>query len=112
MKYARCDSRIYNDLEPIDRNDPEHANEAIEYSLPRNFSGKAHACWSYFSGAAYLFEYKDKLVITDESLYLTEHGDGSHDAPFGAPRGIFETWEEVEEWLEMVFDELMEEGAL
>jgi hypothetical protein len=48
--------------------------------------------------------------MTDESLYLTEHGDGSHEAPYGAPRGEFETWEEVEAFLEQVFDELAEDG--
>ena len=112
MKYARRDATIYTDLEPIDRNDPDSANSAIEYGLPTGFSGKAHACWEYFSGAAYLFEYKGQLVITDESLELTEYGDGSHEAPFGAPRGTFDTWEEVEEWLEAVYDDLMEEGRV
>jgi len=80
--------------------------------LPEGFSGKAKACWTYFSGAAYLFEYKGRLVMTDESLYLTEHGDGSHEAPYGAPRGEFETWEEVETFLEQVFDELLEDDMI
>ena len=65
-----------------------------------------------FSGAAYLFEYKGRLVMTDESLYLTEHGDGSYEAPYGAPRGEFETWEEVEAFLEQVFDELLEDDMI
>ena len=112
MKYARKDARIYTDLEPIDMNDPEGAATAIEYGLPESFSGKAKACWQYFSGAAYLFEYKGQLVMTDESLYLTEHGDGSHEAPFGAPRGTFDTWEEVEAFLEQVFDELLEDDMI
>ncbi len=112
MKYARKDIQIYTDLEPIDRNDPEAAAMAIEYSLPTSFSGKAKACWQYFSGTAYLFEYKGRLVMTDESLELTAFGDGSHEAPFGAPREEFDTWEEVESWLEEVFDDLMEDGAL
>ena len=112
MKYAREDARIYTDLEPIDQNDPESAATAIEYGLPNGFSGKAKACWDYFSGAAYLFEYKGQLVMTDESLYLTEHGDGSHDAPYGAPRGTFDTWEEVEAFLEQVFDELLEDDMI
>ena len=112
MKYARSDVQIYTDLEPIDRNDPESAGTAIEYGLPDGFSGKAKACWNYFSGAAYLFEYKGRLVMTDESLYLTEHGDGSYAAPFGAPRGEFETWEEVETFLEQVYDELLEDDMI
>ncbi len=112
MKYARNDTRIYSDLQPIDKNDPESAATAIEYGLPTGFSDKAKACWDYFEGAAFLFEYKGRLVMTDESLYLTEHGDGSHEAPFGAPRGEFETWEEVEEWLEAVYDDLEADDLL
>ena len=50
--------------------------------------------------------------MTDESLYLTEHGDGSHEAPYGAPRGTFDTWEEVETFLEQVFDELLEDDMI
>lgn len=112
MKYARNDACIYADLEPLDMNDPESAGTAIEYGLPEGFSNKAKACWSYFSGAAYLFEYKGELVITDESLYLTEHGDGTREAPFGAPRATFTAWDEVENWLETVFDELAEDGLI
>ena len=40
MKYARRDARIYTDLEPIDRNDPEGAATAIEYGLPESFSSR------------------------------------------------------------------------
>lgn len=109
MKYARTDIEVYRSLEAIDMNDPKSAETAIEYSLPIQFSEKAKACWDYFSGSAYLFEYKDKLVITDESLYLTAYGDGSLEAPFGFPRGEFDTWEEVEAWLEEVYDELKED---
>ena len=112
MKFTRNDIRIYTDQHPIDRNDQKNADSAIEYSLPASFSGKAKACWEYFSGTAYLFEYKGRLVMTDESLYLTEHGDGSHEAPFGAPRGEFDSWEEVEEWLKAVYDDLLEDGAI
>ena len=112
MKFQRTDIRIYNDLQPIDMNDRASEGTAIEYSLPTHFSGKAKACWEYFSGAAFLFEYKGKLVITDESLYLTEHGDGSHEAPFEAPRGEFDTWEEVETWLEAVYDDLEADDLL
>ena len=57
-------------------------------------------------------EAEGQLVMTDESLYLTEHGDGSHEAPFGAPRGTFDTWEEVEAFLEQVFDELLEDDMI
>lgn len=103
MKYLRPDTRVIG-LGGIDRNDPEHEREAVELSLPAGFSEKAHACWDYFEGAAFLFEYKDRLVMTDESLYLTDHGDG-YNEPLGYPRGVFETWDEVETWLEEVYDE-------
>ena len=112
MKFERPDTYILTGLEPIDRNDPESQSTAIEYALPTGFSDKAKACWDYFEGAAFLFSYKGKLVITDEGLYLTEHGDGSHEAPFGAPRGEFDLWEEVETWLEAVYDDLEADGLL
>lgn len=112
MKFARTDIYVLEGLEPIDMNDRASEHTAIEYSLPTRFSGKAKACWDYFSGAAFLFEYKGRLVITDEGLYLTEHGDGSHEAPFGAPRGEFDSWEEVETWLEAVYDDLLADDLL
>ncbi len=112
MTFARRDAQIYTELEPIDRDDPASASTAIEYGLPTGFSGKAHACWQYFSGAAYLFEYKGRLVMTDESLELTEYGDGSHEAPLGAPRGAFDSWDEVETWLEAVYDDLLADDLL
>ncbi len=112
MKFQRPDTRIYTDLHPIDMNDRDSEDTAIEYGLPTGFSDKAKACWDYFEGTAFLFSYKGKLVMTDEGLYLTEHGDGSHEAPFGCPRGEFDTWEEVEAWLEAVYDDLASEGLL
>ena len=112
MKFARADIFIYNDQAPIDRNDPHSQNTAVEYSLPRAFSKKAKACWEYFSGAAYIFEYKGCLVITDESLYLTAHGDGTHEAPFGAPRWILDSWEELEKVLEETWNDLEADNLL
>ena len=109
MKYLRNDNHtIFYGEYPIDRNDPEHALEAVELSLPAGFSDKARACWDYLEGTAFLFEYNGKLVMTDESLYLTEHGNGTAEAPWGGPRGTFETWEEVEVWLEELYDEARE----
>lgn len=104
MKYLRDDNKILSVGSGIDKNDPAGAREAVELSLPAGFSKKAQACWDYFEGAAFLFEYKDRLVMTDESLYLTDHGDG-YNEPLGYPRGVFETWDEVETWLEEVYDE-------
>ena len=113
MKFLTEHTHItYCGERPVDMNDREREQEAIELALPDNFSDKAKECWDYFEGAAFLFEYQGKLIMTDESLYLTEHGDGSHEAPFGAPRGEFESWDEVEDWLEEVYDELKEEDVI
>lgn len=107
MKYLRNDNHVtYCGADPVDMNDRDSERSAIELSLPEGFSEKAWACWNYFDGTAFLYEYKGRLVMTDESLYLTEHGDGSRQAPWGAPRGIFDSWEEVEAWLEAVYDDL------
>ena len=97
---------------PIDRNDPHGADNAIEVALPTPFSKKAVACWDYLDGAAFLYLYKGKVVVTDESLYLTPHGDGTHNAPFGAPRWVGEGWEALETWLEESWDELAEAGLV
>lgn len=112
MSFDRPDTRIYDDYEAIDMNDPASQGEAVEYALPEGFSDKAKACWRYFDGSAFLFAYKGRLVMTDESLYLTEHGDGTSEAPFGAPRAEFDAWDEVEAWLEAVYDELLEDGLV
>lgn len=60
----------------------------------------------------FLFLYKDHLVVTDESLYLTEWGDGSPEAPWGFPRFECETWEELDAWLEETYYCLEEDGLI
>ena len=113
MKFLREDNRItFCGERPIDRNDPDAAEDAIELTLPEGFSEKAKACWDYFDGAAFIYEYKDRLVVTDEALELTEFGDGSREAPYGAPRWVLDSWEELEKILEEVYDELKEEDIL
>lgn len=97
---------------PTDMNDRKNEGTAVELDLPNNFSDKAKACWKYFEGAAFIFEYKNHLVITDESLYLTAHGNGSPDAPYVAPRWECNTWEELENNLEMTYNDLVENGIL
>lgn len=96
----------YRAGQPIDRNDPEGAKEAMELTLPEGFSEKAKAAWNYFDDTAFLFAYKDRLVVTDESLWLTEWGDGSAAAPWGGPRWECDTWEELEQALEGTYDDL------
>lgn len=110
MKFWRQDTHIIKGRKPVDMND--HANEstAVELALPDGFSEKAKACWEYFEGAAFIFEYKNRLVITDESLSLTVHGDGSPEAPYTAPRWELGAWEELEKNLEMTYDDLAENG--
>ena len=113
MKFMRNDTQVtFCGERPIDRNDPEGAEAAIELTLPTGFSEKAQACWDYFDGTAFLYEYKDRLVVTDESLYLTSHGDGSAEAPLGFPRWECDSWDELERILEQTYDELRDDGMI
>ena len=98
--------------QPEDANDPEGAAGAIELTLPECFSEKAWALWEYLDDTAFLYEYKGRLVMTDESLELTAHGDGSRRAPLGGPRFVCESWEELEAALEAAYDDLREEDLL
>jgi hypothetical protein len=98
--------------QPYDMNDPEGAKEAIGLTLPEGFSEKAKAAWNYFDDTAFLFLYKDRLVVTDESLWLSEYGDGSLEAPMGGPRWECDTWEELEQALEGAYDDLKADGMI
>ena len=88
----------------IDRNDPKAAATAIELEFPKTFSKKAWRVIDYFEGTMFLYSYKGKFVATDESLELTEYGDGSSEAPFGAPRFVCDTLDELEAILEDLAD--------
>lgn len=111
MEFIRPDNRItYYGEDPIDRNDPKDARRALGLTLPEGFSKEAKACWEYFDGAAYLFGYKGVLVVTDEAMELTEAGDGSRENPYGGPRWTNNSWEELEQTLETIYEELKEEG--
>lgn len=112
LKFNRDDISVLYGLEPIDRNDPASASSAVNLSLPDGFSEKAHAVWDYLDGTAFIFEYKGQLVVTDESLWLTDWGDGSPGSPMGFPRWVGDSWEELESWLEDVYVELREDGVL
>ncbi len=113
MKFLRTDNHItFCGEHPIDRNNPEQAATAIELSLPTGLSAKAWKCWDYFDGTAFAYEYQGRLVVTDEVLELTEYGDGSHEAPFGAPRWVCDSWEELEQILEETYDDLKEDGCI
>ena len=113
MKFLRTDNHItFCGEHPIDRNNPEQAATAIELTLPTGLSAKAWKCWDYFDGTAFAYEYQGRLVVTDEALELTEYGDGSHEAPFGAPRWVCDSWEELEQILEETYDDLKEDGCI
>lgn len=113
MKFLRTDNHItFCGEHPIDRNNPEQAATAIELTLPTGLSAKAWKCWDYFDGTAFAYEYQGRLVVTDEALELTEYGDGSHEAPFSAPRWVCDSWEELEQILEETYDDLKEDGCI
>ncbi len=112
MKFLRHDTHMIVGYRPVDMNDHENESSAVELALPGSFSDKAKACWEYFTGSAFIFEYKDRLVVTDEGLYLTNHGDGSHGSPIGGPRWECNSWDELEQILENTYDDLAEEGLL
>ena len=112
MKFLNAHTRILHGERAVDRNDRASEHTAVELALPDNFSDKAKVCWKYFTGAAYIFEYKNRLVATDEGLYLTDHGDGSHEAPHGGPRWVCDSWEELERLLEAIYDDLEADGDL
>ena len=112
MKYWRPDTAIYFDERPVDRDDPEAARTAIEYGLPTGFSDKAKRFWKYLEGAAFIFSYKGHLVVTDESLDLTDGGDGTPENPIRCIRGSFDDWDALERWLEAETDAADAEGWL
>ena len=95
---------------PVDMNDILGAFTAIEAKYPETFSERARKVLDYLDDTAFLFFYKGKWILTDESLYLTQHGDGTADAPFGAPRWTGDTLEELEQWLESVADDYDNDG--
>lgn len=80
--------------------------EAILVGWPDNFSEKAKTVIRYLDDTAFLFLYKGKYVVTDESLWLMEDGDGSSMRPYGSPRFESDTIKEVEGWLESVYNDL------
>lgn len=89
-------------------NDAENSNDseaAEEVAWPEGMSQRAMMVLEYFEGTMYLFRYKGKYVITDESGALEESGDGSTGKPIEGPRAIFDSTEEIEPWLESIADE-------
>lgn len=89
----------------IDYNDPEASMTAVEIRFPRTFSRKARRVLNYFEGTMFLYSYKGQFVVTDESLMLTPSGDGTSEAPIGAPRWTGNSLDDLERWLELIADE-------
>ncbi len=112
MKFWRPDTRIHLNQRPIDREDPDAARNAVEYELPTGFSDKAKRFWEYLEGAAFIFSAHGKLIVTDESLELTDGGDGTRENPIRCIRGSFEDWDALERWLEAEYDAAIAEGWL
>ena len=112
MKFLNEHTRILYGTRPTDRSDPANAHTAVELDLPSNFSDKAKACWRYYEGAAFIYEYREKLYVTDESLELATDGDGTSERPFCNPRWICDSWEELEKCLETNYDEHLDDGIL
>ena len=98
--------------QPIDRNNPSHAFTAIPLSWPETFSDRAKSVVTYFDDTAFLFYYDNQYVVTDESLELTEFGDGSPENPVGFPRFVGDSLEKVENWLEAVADDYDADGDI
>lgn len=98
---------------PIDKNDSQSAITAvyIPWDLVTGVMDKpeALAAIKYFDGTAWLFKYKGRLVVTDESLWLTEAGDGTKGNPLGGPRFTADSLLEIEEWLAQVWEDVKED---
>ena len=97
---------------PVDRNDPESALLAEAMNLPDWFSPKARAAWDYLEDTVFLYRYKERYVVTDESLELTAYGDETSETPWGGPRWVVEDLGDLEQRLEQVCDSLVEDGEL
>ena len=116
LKFERDDNevviRLGRGTRPADANNPEHASTAVELTLPTSVPAEAWAVWNYLDGTAFIYEYDGRLVVTDEALDLTAHGDGSRDNPIGGPRWIVDSWDELEEILLATYCDLVEDDMI
>ena len=78
--------------------------------LPRNMRPMARAAFKALDGYGCLFEHKGRLVMTDESGDLEEHGDGTPGNPWGCPRWVGDSFAELEDWLVQCAAEWIAEG--
>ena len=96
------------ELYPIDHNDPMSEDSALALAFPHELSDNAWRMLNYLDDTAWLFAYKGMLVVTDESLELTESGDGTPGHPMGGPQWVGATFDMLEAWLEEQFEAWME----
>ena len=92
-------------LQAVDRQNPSHAHTARLQYTPSWFGKKARKALQYLDDTCFIFKYDGNLVITDESLELTEAGDGSLGNPIGFPRAVCKSWRGVEDYLNEVYEE-------
>lgn len=101
-------------MKAIDKNnlDGQYGATAVEIPWPKGLSEKARKTLAYFDVgderwcAAYLFFYRGKYIITDESGWLTDFGTGKMDDPIGFPRNEFDRISEIEPWLETTWGDV------
>ena len=82
----------------------------FELELPRNMRPMARAAFKALDGDGCLFEHNGRLVMTDESGDLEEHGDGTPGNPWGCPRWIGDSFAELEDWLVQCAADWIAEG--
>lgn len=114
MKFMRPDTHIICGEQPVDYSDPEGAKDAIEYAVPDGFCEEAKAMMNYLEGAAFIFSYKGNLVLTDETLELTECRPGKLGIPenlVGGPRVVCPDWNDLECWLTACYEEMESEDS-
>ena len=102
MSFMRPDTCIIRGLTAIDRNDPESAKSAIEYAVPDGFCEEAKAMMKELEGTAFIFAYKGKLVLTDETLSLTAYENDK-------PRIVCPDWDDLECWLTASYEDFLSE---
>lgn len=94
---------------PYDPKDPAAEGSAVAIQWPKDLPIRAQMVIEYFQNAMYLFRYKGKYVLTDESGCLTNYSEGE------GPRAVLDSMTEVADWLTDtadMFDKLEEEGQL
>ena len=101
-----------NPIPASDRNDPEGAKTAIQLEWPESFSNRAKLVIRYLDDTAFLYSYKGRLVITDESCELTEFGSFDKEGPVGFLRWEGTSLDALEAWLEDVADEYDADGDI